>query len=134
MVSTYNGYAVVVNVCGLVELLLELGVLPVRPDVMLESLACFSGRARQGNTHWTPPGCREVLLTLLEITAAMRSATMCGEQAERRRDGRQCNAMRLERDQVESHTVVNKGRREDWKSTYSCANHHDELGEQIWGL
>jgi hypothetical protein len=45
--STYNGYAVVVNVCGLVKLLLELGVLPVRPDVMLESMACVL-RGRSG--------------------------------------------------------------------------------------
>lgn len=65
---------------GLVKLFLELGVLPVRPDVMLESMACFSrganprlGRRSGGKkTHWTPPGCREVLLTLLEITKAFK--------------------------------------------------------------
>ena len=63
------------------KLFLELGVLPVRPDVMLESMACFSrvaqnprpGRRSGGKkTHWTPPGCREVLLTLLEITKAFK--------------------------------------------------------------
>lgn len=59
--STYNGYTVVVNVCLVVELLLDFGVLRARPIVKF--CQCLGITTRSLPTYSTPPGCRAVLLT-----------------------------------------------------------------------
>lgn len=62
--GTHDGDAVVVNVCLVVKLLLDLGVLTHRPVVMFVSIGNM-GVAAMEITHSTPPGWRAVLLTLL---------------------------------------------------------------------
>lgn len=59
--STYNGYTVVVNVCFVVELLLDFGVLRARP--MVKFCQCLETTTGSFPTYSTPPGCRAVLLT-----------------------------------------------------------------------
>jgi hypothetical protein len=63
--GTHNGYSLVVDVCLLVELLLELSVFLGRPRLVSDVIMSIEGKA-QGQTYWTPLGCRAVLLTVLE--------------------------------------------------------------------
>lgn len=112
----YNGYAVVVNVCDLVELLLELRVLPVRSDALVrviglqeKEVAAGGRRQTKNKTYWTPPGCRGVLLTLLEITETTTSARVIREAG------------------IEACSKGSDGGNNVMRKPYSCANHHDEL-------
>lgn len=67
--ETHNGNTVVVDMCSLMELLLDLGVLLLRPSG--RESQCRSVRMVVCSTYSTPPGWRAVLLTLI-ATALFR--------------------------------------------------------------
>jgi hypothetical protein len=64
---TYNGNSVIVDMCNLMKLLFELGVLACWPiGNLVRSCGVLE---RVTFTYCTPPGCKAVLFTLLIMFA-----------------------------------------------------------------